>query len=99
MLRGKGKFCKAALLGQVQGNLSFHWHAVGDRLGQGRVESLKVQEAVVGWMKENKGLPSVETGGARCWLGHRCMVVMAISPPSLLKVSLHIKSTNIDKVS
>lgn len=97
--REKGKNCKAALLGKVQGNLSFHWRAGGDRLGQGRVESLKVQEAVVGWMKENRGLPSAETGGAQSASEHRCMVTMAISPPLLLNFTLHINSPNIDKVS
>lgn len=59
----KGNYSTAPLLGQVQGSFSFRWLSVGDRLGQGRVESLKVREAVVGWMKENRGLPSAETGG------------------------------------
>lgn len=48
ILKGKGKYTKAALLGQVQGSLSFRWLSLGDRLGQGRVESLEVREAVVG---------------------------------------------------
>lgn len=62
-------YSKVALLGQVQGSLSFRWLSQGDRLGQGRVESLQVREAVVGGMKENRELPSEETGGAQWWFG------------------------------
>lgn len=68
-MKEKGKYSKAALLGQVEGSLSFRWLSLGDRLGQGRVESPEAQEALAGWMKENRGLPSAETGGAQWWLG------------------------------